>query len=114
MKNIKDIVEILEKRGSEPNQVIVETAINAAIDVLKRIKRNSEPRTDFQGWPEDEVTFGQLKSFLINEKELEDNAKVRILMDDGMGYGALNGICTGVNVSESPTDENNKEIHLWF
>lgn len=114
MKSIKDIVDVLEHRGTVSNQVIVETSINAAIDVLKRIQHLSQPRTDFQGWPIEDVTLGRLKEFLNSVCDIDDNSKVRILMDDGMGYGALNGICSEMNVSDSLLNDGTKEIQFWF
>lgn len=67
---------------------------------------------DFQGWPIDELTMKDLREFVENNKDLGDDTKIRVLEDDGMGYGAVNGYCSGLYVSD--IEDNKKEIQIWF
>jgi len=69
-------------------------------------------RYDFQGWPIKELTIKDLREFVNNNKELDDNVKILVLEDDGMGYGAVNGYCSGIYVSKN--EEENDEIQIWF
>jgi hypothetical protein len=88
--------------------VIVETSINDAIGVLRRLlARDCEQQTDFQGWPVEKLTFGQLKKIVCGNESLPDDAPVTVLMDDGMGYGATNGSCTSAYATED-------EFQVWF
>ena len=104
---LDEIIDTLEHRGSEPNQVIVEVAINNAIEVMKSLKRSHEPSFDFQGWPEEKMTFGQLKKIVNDNGEVSDDTPVRVLVDDGMGYGSTNGICTGAYMVDD-------EFQIWL
>lgn len=69
-------------------------------------------RYDFQGWPIKELTMKDLREFVNNNKELDDNVKILVLEDDGMGYGAVNGYCSSIHVSKN--EEENDEIQIWF
>lgn len=69
-------------------------------------------RYDFQGWPIKELTMKDLREFVNNNKELDDNVKILVLEDDGMGYGAVNGYCSDIYVSKN--EEENDEIQIWF
>lgn len=111
---LNEIIDILKTRGSADNTLLVEVAINNAIDKLELIDRwnGKEERRDFQGWKLIPQTFGDLKEFVKNNASLSDDTKLIILEDDGMGYGANNGNCTEISVSE---DKDGKEtIQFWF
>lgn len=110
---IKSIIETLENRGSNSNPVCVEVAINRAIDILKRLERQKVPETDFQGWPIKPISFKQLKDYINGLQDIPDDADVRVLMDDGMGYGAVNGLCNGTIYLDNSVVEK-PEIQIWF
>ena len=55
----------------------------------------------------------ELRKFVRDNCALDDNVKLHILQDDGMGYGANNGYCTDISIYED-TDNNNKEVQFWF
>ena len=73
--------------------------------------------TDFQGWPIKHYTWKELKQELNrmagigvgNDQSDFDEYQVVIAEDDGMGYGAVEGPCNGVEV-----DDEKKTIKLWF
>lgn len=111
---LKETIETLENRGNIQNGVIVEVAINTALDFLKRMKRNEEDTYDFQGWKEKKLTYKDLKEFLAaHDGELNDEAKLKVYVDDGMGYGAQNGICTDLFISTSEKS-NDQELQVWI
>ena len=43
---------------------------------------------------------------------LADDIQILVLEDDGMGYGARNGYCTGIYLSDG--DNGKKEVQIWF
>ena len=73
--------------------------------------------TDFQGWPIKHYTWKELRDELAmqigvdvsGDKTEYDDYKIVIAEDDGMGYGAVEGPCNGVEV-----DDEKKTIKLWF
>lgn len=86
-------------------------AINEALFFLSRIEHRGE-LTDFQGWPLDKLNMKYLRKFVRDNGALDDDVKLLILEDDGMGYGARNGYCTNIYVSDG--DDNKKEVQFWF
>ena len=67
---------------------------------------------DFQGWELNELTMKDLRKFVRDNGVLDDDVKIRILEDDGMGYGAINGICTSIYVGKDK--DGNNEVQFWF
>ena len=53
-----------------------------------------------------------LRKFVRDNCALDDDVKLRILEDDGMGYGAVNGYCSLICLSDD--SEGNKEVQFWF
>lgn len=54
----------------------------------------------------------QLRKFVRDNGPLDDDVNILVLEDDGMGYGARNGYCSGIYVSENK--DGKKEIQIWF
>lgn len=71
-----------------------------------------ETKYDFQGWPIEELTMKDLREFVDNHKDLDDNAKLFVFQDDGMGYGAINGQCSGLYLSKD--EDGIDEVQIWF
>ena len=68
-------------------------------------------KTDFQGWPINELTMKDLRKFVRDNGSLDDDVKLLVLEDDGMGYGAVNGYCTDLYVIDN---DGKKEVQIWF
>ena len=115
INKLKETIETLRNRGSIDNPVVREVAINNALEVLEKVEANNSIQLDFQGWPIGQMTFGDMKLFVNNHQDLDDDTKLLVLQDDGMGYGANNGYASFMCVSE-PTvkDGGDKEIQIWF
>ena len=58
------------------------------------------------------ITMKQLRKFVRDNGPLDDDVNILVLEDDGMGYGARNGYCSGIYVSENK--DGKKEIQIWF
>jgi hypothetical protein len=69
-------------------------------------------RYDFQGWPIDELTMKDLRKFMEENSTLDDDVKIRVYQDDGMGYGAINGYCSLLCTYED--EDGKKEVQVWF
>jgi hypothetical protein len=67
---------------------------------------------DFQGWEIKEITMKELRKFVRDNGVLDDDTKILVLEDDGMGYGARNGYCSSIYLSENK--DGKKEIQIWF
>ena len=48
----------------------------------------------------------------IDDDNLDDDIQILVLQDDGMGYGARNGYCSDIYVSENK--DGKKEVQIWF
>ena len=87
------------------------TALEEAIRTVELYERKQKEDVDFQGWAMHHQTMNDLRVFMKKHKGIDGDAKILLLEDDGMGYGARNGYCTGISVSDNK--EGKKEIHLW-
>ena len=54
----------------------------------------------------------ELRKFVRDNGALNDDVKLLVLEDDGMAYGANNGYCSDLCVSEDENGE--KEVQIWF
>lgn len=87
-------------------------ALDVALVNLRSKLRKSEQAYDFQGWPIDKLTMKDLREFVANNGDLDDDVKLIVLEDDGMGYGANNGYCSTLYVND--IENNGKEVQIWF
>jgi hypothetical protein len=53
-----------------------------------------------------------LREFMKKNKSLDGDTKILILEDDGMAYGARNGYCTDIYLSDGGNGK--KEVQIWF
>ncbi len=111
--DIKETIETLNELSANKNLSTNDVdAINKTIKALTHIERRNGEQTDFQGWPIEKLTMKELRKFVRENGALHDEAKLLVLQDDGMGYGANNGYCSGIYVAE---DENNETtVQIWF
>lgn len=106
---LKETVEIIEKMMANTKFSESEReALKCLLSVTNRLSKKNETEVDFQGWELKKHKVRDLKDILSIRKDL-DEYELMILEDDGMGYGAVNGYCNGIEI-----DDNNKELHLWF
>ena len=111
--NTKEVVTILNNMSiSDKIDTRERAAINEALFFLAKIEHKDEQQYDFQGWPLEQLTMKQLRKFVRDNGALDDDVKLLVLEDDGMGYGARNGYCTDLSVSED--EEGKKEVQIWF
>ena len=111
----KEIMDVLNHLMTEDKLTATERgAISEACDYMARLEYNKGELTDFQGWPLEKLTMKHLRKFVRDNGALDDDVRLRILQDDGMGYGAVNGYCTDIEVDESLEDETKKEARFWF
>ena len=108
IETIDTLEELREERNLSDNE---DSAINEALCVLRRLKRNEEDGVDFQGWPIEKLTMKDLRQFVNDNESLDDDVKLRVFQDDGMGYGAVNGYCSSLCTFE---DDKKKEVQIWF
>lgn len=87
----------------------IKTAIQDAINAINSLRRRNDMVIDFQGWPMESSTAQDLQDKLTTLVNEPSDYKVRVLEDDGMGYGAHNGFCNGIEI-----DEKEKNINIWF
>ena len=87
-------------------------AIKVANKYLKTLQLKEGERYDFQGWKIDKITMKELRKFVRDNCPLDDDVNILILEDDGMGYGAINGYCSGIYVDENK--DGKEEVHIWF
>ena len=59
-----------------------------------------------------DVTKDVFYKFVRDNGSLDDDVNILVLEDDGMGYGARNGYCSDIYVSENK--DGKKEIQIWF
>lgn len=81
-------------------------------DTLENLERRNDSTYDFQGWKVNNFTLGDLRKCMDYVKDLPDSTNIRVLEDDGMGYGANNALCTDIYWSEDV--DGNDEIKVWF
>lgn len=97
-----------------------------AISIISCFKHSKEVMTDVVGNEYKPLTLRDIlvklgvkklsnRVFILDENGEKDKAlldkKVRLLEDDGMGYGARNGSCNDAIIIDN---DANKEIQLWF
>ena len=110
---IQEVISTLNGLSIDEDLTIRErAAVNEALMAMSNIIYKKEDQTDFQGWPIKKLTMKQLRKFVRDNGALDDDVKILVLEDDGMGYGARNGYCTEISVSEDK--EGKKEIHIWY
>lgn len=110
--NINDIVSELNTLGIDERLTVEQrTAVNEALMQMMRLRRREDDTTDFQGWPVRKLTMRDIRDFVSVSDEVPDDARVLVLEDDGMGYGANNGYCSEIYTSNRNGDET---VYIWF
>jgi hypothetical protein len=110
----------MEKKIETLNNLIVDdrltseerNAISTACNIMRLYLRKKEPYIDFQGWEQRKHTMKDLREFVDKNGNLADDIQILVLEDDGMGYGAINGYCTDIYLSDG--DNGKKEVQIWF
>lgn len=110
--DIKNTIDRLKAISEYVDSKDDSDAIDYAIKVLNHLEHLHDEKTDFQGWKEKQLTLGDLKKFVEKSKGFDENAKIVIYEDDGMGYGANNGTCADIYLSEDLN--GNDEVKVWF
>ena len=87
-------------------------AISTACNIMRLYVRKKEPYIDFQGWEQKKRTMKDLREFVDNNDNLADDIQILVLEDDGMGYGARNGYCTDIYLSDEGDGKQN--VQIWF
>jgi len=87
-------------------------AISTACNIMRLYLRKKEPYIDFQGWEQRKHTMKDLREFVGKNDNLADDIQILVLEDDGMGYGARNGYCTSIYLSDDGNGK--KEVQIWF
>lgn len=105
LDQINEIDYLIMKYGSSD---LLENVHNTLVN----LRKNNDDRYDFQGWKINDCTLGDLRNLVNDTKDLPSSTKIRVLEDDGMGYGANNGSCTDMYLSED--SDGNYEIKVWF
>lgn len=109
----KEVVTILNNMMIDSSLDIRErTAINEALMYISNIEYKNTKQYDFQGWEIKKLTMKDLRKFVRDNGALDDDVKLLILEDDGMGYGARNGYCSDIYVGNDKDDK--KEVQLWY
>lgn len=111
--NIIKAISVLENTLLKENINVTDEykeAVLIALQSLFSLKRRNEITLDFQGWPVENIEVADLLKTIndSDDKNIND-FKIRILEDDGMGYGAKNGFCNTVEI-----DSKEQNINLWF
>lgn len=87
-------------------------AVDDSLKYLESLRHKEGERYDFQEKLIETLTMKQLRKFVRDNGALDDNAKILVLQDDGMGYGANNGYCSSLYASENKNGK--KEVQIWF
>ena len=87
-------------------------AISDSCNYMRSLEHKEGGQYDFQGWKVKKITMKQLRKFVRDNCPLDDNVNILVLEDDGMGYGARNGYCSDIYVSENK--DGKKEVQIWF
>lgn len=88
------------------------TAISDSCNYMRTLELKEGNQYGFQGWKVKKITMKQLRKFVRDNGSLDDDVNILVLEDDGMGYGARNGYCSDIYVSENK--DGKKEIQIWF
>ena len=108
--SIKDQIDGINELISKDSDNVL---LNNIYDTLKTLERRpNEEAVDFQGWKVNNATLGDIRELVEKTKSLQNDTKVRVFEDDGMGYGANNGLCTDIYWGSDL--EENDEIRIWF
>lgn len=107
--SIKDQIDGINELISKDSDNVL---FNNIYDTLKALERPNEEAVDFQGWKVNNATLGDIRELVEKTKSLPNDTKVRVFEDDGMGYGANNGLCTDIYLGSDL--EENDEIRIWF
>ena len=87
-------------------------AISDSCHYMRILELKEGDQYDLQGWKVKKITMKQLRKFVRDNDPLDDDVNILVLEDDGMGYGARNGYCSDIYVSENK--DGKKEIQIWF
>jgi len=87
-------------------------AIRDSYNYMRTLELKKSDQYDFQGWKVKKITMKQLRKFVRDNEPLDDDVNILVLEDDGMGYGARNGYCSDIYVSENK--DGKKEVQIWF
>jgi len=87
-------------------------AISDSCNYMRTLELKEGDQYDFQGWKIKKITMKELRKFVRDNRQLDDDVRILILEDDGMGYGAVNGYCSGIYVGENK--DGKEEVHIWF
>jgi hypothetical protein len=124
MVNYKELLDDLKSLKEKNDKEI--KVLDNAINIISSFKHSKEVITDIVGNEYKPLTLRDIlvklgvsklsnQVFMLDENDEKDKAlldkKVRLLEDDGMGYGARNGSCNDAIIIDN---ETNKEIQLWF
>ena len=104
-------LNVLEDRISDLTED-EKAALAEAKETMERYERKEVEQIDFQGWPLRHHTMKDLREFMRRNKNLDGDTKILVLEDDGMAYGARNGYCTEISVSDN--GKGGKEVHIWY
>ena len=85
-------------------------AISDSCNYMRILEFKEGDQYDFQGWKVKKITMKQLRKFVRDNDPLDDDVNILVLEDDGMGYGARNGYCSDIYVSENK--DGKKEIQI--
>lgn len=107
LDTLNNLIEDTERLSADERE-----AISEARNTILQYERKKEVETDFQGWEMPHYTVKNLREFMRKHKSIDSECKILVLQDDGMGYGANNGYCTDVFVSENKDGET--ELQIWF
>ena len=87
-------------------------AISDSCNYMRTLELKEGDQYDFQRCKVKKITMKQLRKFVRDNDPLDDDVNILVLEDDGMGYGARNGYCSDIYVSENK--DGKKEIQIWF
>ena len=87
-------------------------AISDSCNYMRALELKEGDQYDFQEWKVKKITMKQFRKFVRDNGPLDDDVNILVLKDDGMGYGARNGYCSDIYVSENK--DGKKEIQIWF
>ena len=111
--NLKETITILNGMSIDNKLDIKErAAVNEALMSLTALEHRDDTQVDFQGWEVKKLTMKDLRKFISDNDSLDDDVKLLVLEDDGMGYGARNGYCSDIYFSEDK--DGNNEVQIWF
>ena len=110
---IKQVIDILNNLMVDDRLNTDErAAISDSCNYMRTLELKEDDKYDFQGWKVKKITMKQLRKFVRDNGSLDDDVNILVLEDDGMGYGARNGYCSDIYVSENK--DGKKEVQIWF